>query len=507
MAKGKTIIKGAFILTLANLVTRIMGFMYRIFMSKALGAHGMGVFQLITPIYMLVFSICASGLSTTVSNCTAAYTAASDSGAVRKTLHTAVYFSITLSAAACAAVFFGAETIAVKILHEPRTVTALKIIALCFPFMCAGAVLRGYFYGLQKMGVPALSQITEQSIRIALVYFLCDIMLARGLEYACAIAVMGMACGEIASFLLTLAFFMPHKKGLAKYTALTDRAAVSAVISMSAPLMLNRGTAALLSTAEHILIPARLTLHGMTNAGALSLFGGLCGMAAPLIMFPCSLLTALATAIMPAISEYHAKNNKRAIARTLKNALLFTAVFGILASGIFIAFPREIALIVYDRSDIAPILRLLGIICPFLYTQVIMSAALNGINCQIYIFKMGILSSLISIAAVYFLIPRYGLHAYIAGWAVSAIITNRLSAVRLSREAEDFAADTGDIIKCMICAATVCICGSVILKHFSRGGLLLPCAVISCCILFYFILLTVLGGIRLDINGIRIPQK
>ena len=111
MSRGRVIIKGAAVLTFANLISRIMGFVYRIFMSKAIGARGMGVLQLIMPVYMLVFSLCSSGLATTVSTCTAAGMAKDDKGGVRKILHTALYFSVVLSIAASAAVFFGAEPI------------------------------------------------------------------------------------------------------------------------------------------------------------------------------------------------------------------------------------------------------------------------------------------------------------------------------------------------------------------------------------------------------------
>ena len=492
MTRGKTIVKGAFILTLANLVTRVMGFVYRIFMSKALGAHGMGVYQLIMPVYMLVFSLCASGLATAVSNCIAARRQSGDTGGTGKILLSAVSFSLLFSFAACGAVYFGAEYIASGILHEPNTLLALRIISLCFPFMCAGAVLRGYFYGMQKMAVPAAAQVLEQSIRIALVYFLCSQMLAKGLKYACAMAVMGMACGEIGSFLFTLAVFMPHKKALSKHSRLTYKNAAKTVIAMALPLTLNRGTASALSTLEHILIPQRLMLHGMTNDSAVSLFGGLCGMAVPLVMFPCSLLIALAAAIMPAISEYHAGRNKAAAARTLECALLFTTVLGIFACGVFIVFPEQICRAVYGRGDIAYLLRMLGLICPFLYTQVIFSAALNGINLQMYIFKLGILGFLISIAAVYFLIPRYGIHAYIAGQAVSAIMTNRLCAARLEKETGRFGAGTAAAAKCLLSAAAVLLCARLVFKGITPSLPMLA-AVIGICFAAYAVLLALLG--------------
>lgn len=502
MTKGRTIIKGALILTLANLITRIMGFIYRIFMSNAIGARGMGVYQLIMPVYMLVFSLCASGLATVVSTCTAAAAAKGENGRIRRILHAALAVTSSLSIAACAAVFFGADFIAKNILHEPVTALSLKILSLCFPFMSTGACLRGYFCGMQKMGVPAAAQVTEQCIRIGVVWLLCGTMLSRGLEYACAMAVMGMAGGEIVSFLLTYLFYSLRRKTLVGYTHLSRRSAVFSVVSMSLPLTLNRGTTACLSALEHILIPQRLALHGMTSENAVSLFGGLCGMAVPLVMFPCSLLTALATAIMPAISEYSAKKDHAAVASLLKRAVVFTAVLGVFVSGMFITYPAEISAAVYGRKDIAAMLRLLGLVCPFLYTQIIMSAALNGMNFQKYIFKLGILSSCITLFAVWFLMPRYGIHAYIAGWAASAALTNRLCALKLEKTAGRFGLDISVLAKCIISAAFVCLFGRYMLHLFSPDGLVGMAVLTSVSGVLYLYLLEMLD---VDILFFRSP--
>ena len=65
--RKKSIIKGAVILTSANLITRIMGFFYRIYMSDTIGSEGIGLYQLVMPIYLLSGSITSSGFSTTVS--------------------------------------------------------------------------------------------------------------------------------------------------------------------------------------------------------------------------------------------------------------------------------------------------------------------------------------------------------------------------------------------------------------------------------------------------------
>ena len=64
----KNIITGTLILTCANLITKCMGFFYRVFMSNAIGAEGMGLYQLILPLYMLAWSITSAGFTTTISH-------------------------------------------------------------------------------------------------------------------------------------------------------------------------------------------------------------------------------------------------------------------------------------------------------------------------------------------------------------------------------------------------------------------------------------------------------
>ncbi len=67
MNQKRIILKGAIILTLAGFVSRIIGFFYRIFLSHTIGAEGMGIYQLIFPVYAMVFSLTASGIQTAVS--------------------------------------------------------------------------------------------------------------------------------------------------------------------------------------------------------------------------------------------------------------------------------------------------------------------------------------------------------------------------------------------------------------------------------------------------------
>jgi len=102
-------------------------------------------------------------------------------------------------------------------------------------------------------------------------------------------------------------------------------------------------------------------------------------------------------------------------------AMLFASVIGMGAAALFVFLGHELGLAIYNQQ-IGMMLRLLGIMCPFIYMQIILGGVLNGLGCQMFIFRNSIISSAISIAFVYFLVPLYGLNAYIFGWLVSLLV-------------------------------------------------------------------------------------
>ena len=379
----KAIIKSAIILTSANIITRVLGFFYRIYMSKTIGAEGMGLYQIITPLYLLIWAISSSGLSTTMSKLTAQEKAKGQQGNAEKILTISLIISVAIALCLSISVHNFAEEISQYIIKDKRTTLSLKWLSPCFPFMAAGSVIRGYFLGMQEAKVPAISQVIEQIVRMLAVYVLADTFVPMGLEYACGAAILGMALGEIISFLFTALnlFFVNHKLK-PKVPTITTFTALSLITSMAIPLTLNRVASSIYATVENIILPQRLQLFGMSQSQALSELGRLSGMAMPLVMFPSSLLTALATAILPVIAECYTLKNYNRITSTLKHSLLLTAIVACGTGGLFITYGYEIGQLIYSEKEIGSMLKLIGFICPFTYLQVTLSGVLNGLKVQ-----------------------------------------------------------------------------------------------------------------------------
>lgn len=460
----QTIIKGAIILTVANIVTRIIGFFYRIFMAKTIGAEGMGLYQLITPIYLLVWSVSASGLSTTMSKLTAQEKARGYMGNVKRILHLSIIGTIIISLIFSVTLYRFSEIIALVIVKDSRTALSLRIISLCFPFMSAGSILRGYYLGLQNTSISAISQVLEQCVRMVVIYLLAGLLIPKGLEYACSAAVWGMAIGEVISFLYVLIYYIFKRKMYAS-SILSYKGALSMILSMAIPLTLNRMASSLFSTAENILLPQQLQVYGLTQGESISLLGRLTGMAMPLITFPSSLLTALATATMPAISESYALKKHNRIKSTLHQSLTFTAIISAFTTGIFIAFPTELGILIYSQRQIGDMLKILAILCPFMYTQVTMSAVLNGLGEQLFIFKIGLLSSTINLCAICFAVPFFGINGFIYPWILNSIIVTFVTIYKVNNTLEILIPIVRQYLLPTLAIILSCLCGKLGFYH------------------------------------------
>ncbi len=431
--KHKKLFFGTLILATANFLTKGMGFFNRIFLSSLIGSEGIGLYQLIMPLYTLAWSITSSGFTTTISRLTAQENLHQASGNMRRIVKQAVCICLFLSILISCALFFFSYEIAIYVLQEPRTSLSLRLLAFAIPFMAAGSCLRGYFMGLQQMLVPAFSQVLEQVLRIAGIWLLAALFVPKGLEYACFAAVCGVVLGEAGSFFFTYASYI-HRKHQSICNKRPTRSQLSCmvlIVSMALPLTASKLTGSLLSTAENILIPRRLLLFGYSSADALSAYGELTGMILPLLMLPSVLLMAFSVSLVPEISAACAACQNHHIRHTVSVTLLFTSICGIGAACVFAVFPREICYIFYHRASLGQMLLPLAFLCPMLYGHTTLNGLMSGLGEQFFLFWSHILTSLVTIVFVWFGIPRYGLYAYYVGWFCSLLLDTILSLHRL----------------------------------------------------------------------------
>ncbi|GHU75447.1 polysaccharide biosynthesis protein [Clostridia bacterium] len=433
--KKTGIIESAFILTAAGLITRVMGFVYRIYLSNAAGADGMGLYQMILPVYTLAWSIAASGFTTTISKIAAEDAARKEYRNARRMFYVCVTLSAVLGFLLCGALYFGAEFVAANFFKDERVVLPLKILSAAFPFMAAGSCVRGYFFGMQESRVPAVNQVLEQAVRMAVIYLLAGYFIPRGLAYTCALCVLGIVAEEIFSFVyIAICYKVKFGKTIKdKQAKLRSYRETLRIVGRSAiPLGASRIVSSLLGAVENVLLPAKLAVYA--GAGALASFGQMSGMAMPLIYFPSAFLISLSLSLVPVISESVAVKNRAKTEYTVARTVMFALILGIGCSALFMVFCRELGSVIYNQ-DISQTLFTLGMLCPFLYVQMSVSGVLNGLGEQAFIFRSNLLSSAINIGFIYFLVPLRGMNGFVFGWFTTLLILVCLSLEKLRKTA------------------------------------------------------------------------
>lgn len=461
----KAIITGTLVLTGASLITRLLGFGFRIYQSQVMGAEGMGLYQLLFPIYMLLWAASSAGIALAIAKMIAAEVTKGNEGNAVHILKVSLYLSIPFSVLLGVLLFIFAPFIAKYYIHEPVTELSLKILACCVPFMSTACCLRGYFQGHQDMSITALAQIVEQVARMCAIYFLASLLIPKGPVYICALGVIGMCAGEVFSFLMSFSAYVLRKRKVTLTPVnLKARQTFQTLLTLSIPITANRFLTSGLQSFENILIPINLEKYGLSSHAALGLYGKFSGMAMPLLFFPSMVTSSLATALVPAISEAVAAKDHRMLQRTIGSAVQFSCLIGAGATALFLCFSEEIAITCYHLSDVGQLLRWLAIICPFLYLQNILTGTMNGLGMQKKTFQTNIIGSLICIAVISFLIPRRG----IMGFVLAMLLQSGFVCCLLLSYVLKYIDLNVDVMHWMIQPAAAALCASVIALTFNR---------------------------------------
>ena len=448
MKHKNPLVQGALLLTIAGFLTRIIGFFYRIFLSRTIGAEGMGLYQLIFPIYGIVSSISIASVQTSISRYVAAEQSAGRKKGSKNTLLAGVFLSLSVTLLLSAAVYLNAEWLALEFLKESRCIDLVKILAFSLPFSSIHSCINGYYYGIQKATVPSISQLAEQIIRVLCVYIMSMISLSETGTISTEIAVAGVVIGEAASMLfcvfsIVLHFGKPNTK-----TDATDSIHVipgftkqlKNIFVFSLPLSFNRLLLSVLHSIEAVLIPIQLRLFGMSDSDAISLFGVFTGMAMPFIQFPSAIPNAIAVLLLPEVaaaaelSTTDKEMGKRKLSRSSENGIRYSLLLGILCIGIFVVFGNDMGIIIFNNKLAGLYITILAWLCPFLYLSTTLGSILNGLSETTAPFIHSVISILIRLAFVFFAIPKYGIVAYLIGTLVSQIVMTGLHYFKVQKK-------------------------------------------------------------------------
>lgn len=430
------IIIGTFLLTLSGLVTKILGFFYRIFLSHIFHEEGLGIIGLTSPVMFLVHSLCVSGLQNAITRYVASTYHKQRNQAYRY-LFSGLILSVSLASCMSVLVYQYAPFIAISFIHEKRCTPLLQITALSFPLAAMHACINGFFYGCRKTLMPALSQLFEQCIRVFCVFSIYQYFFTNHLQPSITIASIGLLSGECFSAIFSsiwLFVYAHSEKNLPIPSQLPFSIQHSQQLCMLAwPISLNRLAVSLLSTLETTQLPRQLALYGYSNSQALSIYGIFSGMAFPLIMFPSALTSSVATLLLPTISQVQAAKNHKRLKKIVFLAAILSFTFGIICMIFFFLASDFLGAFLFHHDTVGMQIRALSLLCPVFYSTGILNSILHGLGKTTTSFFINLFTLSLRLSIVFLFIPYLGFYGYLYGLVLCQFIQNLLLILALRR--------------------------------------------------------------------------
>ena len=438
MSVKRTILKGTIILTLTGFATRFMGFFYRIFLSQTFGEEGVGLYQLIFPVYALCFSLTSAGIEVALARCVAKRMSTGKKREARGLLYTSLLLSVTASCIITLLIQKYAGIIAADFLKEERCAGFLIILSYAFPFASIHSCIVGYYFGLKESGIPAFSQLIEQSVRILSVYLLYLFGLKNGVRFGISIAVAGLIAGEIASSMFCLKMVtkkMPLNRSISKkISELPDYIKYTKeLIFLACPLTASRVLLNLLQSIEAVSIPLKLQEYGMTTAHALSSYGVLTGMALPCVLFPSAITNSVSTMLLPTVTEAQTLGRQRQMTMIIKKSLCYCILLGTACCIFLLLSGQWIGTYLFGSRYAGNYIVTLAWMCPFLYTNTTLISIINGTGKTALSFFINSFSLTIRILSIFVCIPAFGIKGYLWGLLASQVVSFLLCILFLTR--------------------------------------------------------------------------
>lgn len=421
--KKDSFFRDSFILTLSNLITSVLGFIFSIILSHKLGAEGMGLYGLIMPIYDLFICLISGGMIAAISKVSAEYFSKKDFKNLNKTIHISMSFDFFWGLSVAIIVFLSSTIIGKYILKDVRSITSIKVICPAMLFIAISSILKGYFYGISKVKIPAFIDVFEKTLRIVFLVIIVYAFSLKKIENTVTAAYITLTIGEfVSTFLLYISYIM-HKKKL-NFGHKYERKAqlLFNVLSISFPLCLTGFLTTILFTFSTILIPRRLLSAGFTYSNALSLMGKFSGMSLNIIFFPMVIIHSISIILIPDLSQTVSNKNYLAVEDRITNVLRISLLLGLSSTIICLTIPQNLGYLFYRRNDLGGYISFAALSAPFIYISATTNGILNGLGKQGVILRNSLIVAIEEILLIFIFVRIPFINIY--GVGISLIFTS-----------------------------------------------------------------------------------
>lgn len=421
----KGFFKTVAIVTVFASCEKFLGFLYRIYLSRAIGSEGIGLYQVSLSVFSLLFTLICSGTPITVSRLMTKYRAEKNYDKVGKIVTAGITYTLAVAIPVCLFFLLFGKSFSFLFADE-RCVSIFLVLIPGLIFTSVYSVLRGVFWGNKDFLPYSVTELLEEIcmiiVGIILINHVTDVYQGA---FRAGVAVL---ISYVFSFSLSLAIFIFRKNKLKNPVS-----EFKPLLKSALPITAMRTTNSLSVSLVSIILPSRLVAAGFTASESMSLYGAAVGQAIPLLFVPATLIGSFTLVLIPEISESFYKNNHARLKDEVEKAIKFTVLLSAVFMPVFLVCGKEIGLLVFGGHACGEFLCFSSFLVVFMSLSSITTSILNSMGLEKNTMIYFIISGGFMLIAVYLLPKFIGIYSLLVGFTFVYGLTTALNLWLLTR--------------------------------------------------------------------------
>lgn len=405
--KNNKFLSSTLILLFGGLITKILGFIIKIMYTRIIGPEGISLYTLIVPLFSLTVSIAGFGMPFAISKIVAENKIRS-----KQVILHGVIILLILNVSLMIGVILASDFIANFLLHEPKVKILIIASVLAMPNVGLACLLKGYFYGKQKMLPNTISNIIEQSIRILFIIFILPHIIKKSLILGILSYLLLNILTELAS-IITFIFLLPKKVDLSLKDFKYNKNTISTLLNTSIPLVSSRIIGNIGYFFEPIILSNTMLLVGYSSKFFQMEYGIYNAYSIGLLLMPSFLIQAICTSTIPEISRLN-NSNKKLLNRRIKQVISISFLIGIISTLFIFIFRDKLLLLIYNTTEGSDYIKYLSYFFSLYYLEAPISSILQALGYGKYSLKVTTIGVIIKLVSIFiFTLLKIGLYGLV----------------------------------------------------------------------------------------------
>lgn len=426
--KNNIFLKSAITLLFGGAITKILGFILKIIITRLIGTEGIALYSLVTPTYSLFITIAILSYPIAISKCIA-----EEKSRSKSILLSVIPVSILINLVTILIIYFIAPIISIHLLKEPRTYYPLLACALTLPFISLSSIVKGYYWGKQRMLPYMISNVCEQLLRISILVYLLPKVINYGLVLTISTIIGVNVLSETFSIIVMLIFIPKGTKFHLKDIRI-DKDNIKDVYEIAIPTTSSKIVGSIGFFLEPIILTNTLLFVGYPRDFILTEYGIINGYSLALLMLPQFFTQSISTALVPEISKYYKLGNKKKCFKRVKQIMFVSLLIGGSSTLLISLFPEFFLNLIFKTNLGINYIRVLSPFMLLYFIDMPLISALQALNKSKNNMYITLIGSIIKLTIIFiFSLFKIGLYPVIIAIIVNLIFATTMNFITLKK--------------------------------------------------------------------------